>query len=237
MKMTSKLANTLMDCLACVAISANGGVEVDKNGNPVPEGVHLDKNGDLVDANGNYLDQYCNPIAEGVHVENGQMVDKNGNPVASGVKKNADGQLTDLNGNPNVEELKKQLLTPPGDAEVSNDYYGYFDAVNGSESGTVKFVLNEDGSNTVATAEAAANADALEAVLAATTDSTELSIKTPVAGFYYSLKQSDAVTTLGFNDPGDANKLATGKNTITFELEKPENAGFYQTIVTPVPVK
>lgn len=134
-------------------------------------------------------------------------------------------------------ELKKKLLTPPGDAEVGDDYYGYFDAVNGSESGTVKFVLNEDGSNTVATAEAAANADALEEVLAATGDSATLSIETPVAGFYYSLKQSGVVTTLGFNVPGDANKLATGKNTITFELVKPENAGFYQTIVTPVPVE
>lgn len=32
MKMTNKLANELMDCLACVAISANGGVATDENG-------------------------------------------------------------------------------------------------------------------------------------------------------------------------------------------------------------
>lgn len=43
MKMTNKLANTLMDCLACVAISANGGVEVDKNGNPITPEEQLQK--------------------------------------------------------------------------------------------------------------------------------------------------------------------------------------------------
>ena len=43
MKMTSKLANTLMDCLACVAISANGGVEVDKNGNPITTEEQMQK--------------------------------------------------------------------------------------------------------------------------------------------------------------------------------------------------
>lgn len=32
MKMTSKLANQLMDDLCCVAISANGGVPTDENG-------------------------------------------------------------------------------------------------------------------------------------------------------------------------------------------------------------
>lgn len=32
MKMTSKLANQLMDDLCCVAISANGGVPMDENG-------------------------------------------------------------------------------------------------------------------------------------------------------------------------------------------------------------
>lgn len=35
MKMTNRLANELMDCLACVAISANGGVAFDENGDPV----------------------------------------------------------------------------------------------------------------------------------------------------------------------------------------------------------
>lgn len=33
MKMTNKLANTLMDTLVCVAISANGGAKVDEDGN------------------------------------------------------------------------------------------------------------------------------------------------------------------------------------------------------------
>lgn len=33
MRMTNKLANTLMDTLACVAISANGGAKVDEDGN------------------------------------------------------------------------------------------------------------------------------------------------------------------------------------------------------------
>lgn len=34
MKMTNKLANDLMDCLACVAISANGGCPMDEHGEP-----------------------------------------------------------------------------------------------------------------------------------------------------------------------------------------------------------
>ena len=35
MKMSNELANALMDALACLAISANGGVEVDENGEPI----------------------------------------------------------------------------------------------------------------------------------------------------------------------------------------------------------
>ena len=35
MKMTEKLANSIMENLACLAISANGGVPVDENGNPM----------------------------------------------------------------------------------------------------------------------------------------------------------------------------------------------------------
>lgn len=34
MKMTNKLANNLMDCLVCVAISANGGCPMDEHGKP-----------------------------------------------------------------------------------------------------------------------------------------------------------------------------------------------------------
>lgn len=38
MKMTQKLANDLMDCLTCLAISALGGVSIDENGEPyVPD--------------------------------------------------------------------------------------------------------------------------------------------------------------------------------------------------------
>lgn len=38
MKMTQKLANDLMDCLTCLAISALDGVRVDENGEPyVPD--------------------------------------------------------------------------------------------------------------------------------------------------------------------------------------------------------
>lgn len=111
---------------------------VDKNGNPVPEGVHLDKNGDLVDANGNYLDQFCNPIAEGVHVENGQMVDKNGNPVASGVKKNADGQLTDMNGQPISDGL---TLDPDGNLVDKNGYV----LNNGTHFDNDGYLVDADG--------------------------------------------------------------------------------------------
>lgn len=38
MKMTQKLADELMDCLTCLAISALDGVRIDENGRPyVPE--------------------------------------------------------------------------------------------------------------------------------------------------------------------------------------------------------
>ncbi len=38
MKMTQKLANELMDCLTCLAISALDGVRIDENGEPyVPD--------------------------------------------------------------------------------------------------------------------------------------------------------------------------------------------------------
>ena len=40
MKMTQKLANDLMDCLACLAISALGGARIDENGEPyVPDAL------------------------------------------------------------------------------------------------------------------------------------------------------------------------------------------------------
>lgn len=43
MKMTNKLANTLMDSLACVAISANGGARVDEDGNIIVTNEDLQK--------------------------------------------------------------------------------------------------------------------------------------------------------------------------------------------------
>ena len=40
MKMTQKLANDLMDCLTCLAISALDGVRIDENGEPyVPDEI------------------------------------------------------------------------------------------------------------------------------------------------------------------------------------------------------
>ena len=40
MQMTQKLADSLMDCLACLAISALGGVHIDENGEPfVPDAL------------------------------------------------------------------------------------------------------------------------------------------------------------------------------------------------------
>ena len=41
-----------------------------------------------------------------------------------------------------------------------------------------------------------------------------------------------AVTNLLFNAAGDRNKLG-GRNAISFDFTKPEDAGFYQPIVTP----
>lgn len=58
----------------------------------------------------------------------------------------------------------------------------------------------------------------------------------PLKGFFYSLKQSSAIGTLGFKADGDKNKLG-GRDTISFDLDKSEASGFYQMIVTPVPVK
>jgi hypothetical protein len=42
MKMTQKLADELMDCLACLAISALGGVRIDENGKPYVPDVLMD---------------------------------------------------------------------------------------------------------------------------------------------------------------------------------------------------
>ena len=61
---------------------------------------------------------------------------------------------------------------------------------------------------------------------------TTLTIADPLVGFYYSLKQGGAVTDLLFNVEGDRNKLG-GRDAISFDLTKPEDAGFYQPIVTP----
>ena len=42
MQMTQKLANDLMDCLTCLAISALGGAHIDENGEPFVPDVLLD---------------------------------------------------------------------------------------------------------------------------------------------------------------------------------------------------
>ena len=42
MKMTQKLANDLMDCLTCLAISALDGVRIDENGEPYVPDVLMD---------------------------------------------------------------------------------------------------------------------------------------------------------------------------------------------------
>lgn len=42
MKMTQKLADELMDCLTCLAISALDGVRIDENGEPYVPDVLMD---------------------------------------------------------------------------------------------------------------------------------------------------------------------------------------------------
>jgi len=130
-------------------------------------------------------------------------------------------------------EAKKAVMAPPQGATVTDTYYTYFSAVPAGDA-AVAMVLNEAGTNAVVTAEQAAGTAALTAVAGSSEATTSLTIAEPVAGFYYSLKQSASVKTLGFKAEGDKNKLA-GKDTISFTLDKSATSGFYQTIVTPLP--
>lgn len=122
-------------------------------------------------------------------------------------------------------------VTMDGTAKAA--YASLFKAVPGA--GVVTIELNEAGTNAVEAAEQAAGTAALGAVLGTDEASAALTVVEPLAGFFYSLKQSAAIESLDFKS-GDKNKLG-GRDTISFTLDKSEASGFYQMIVTPTPVK
>ena len=128
---------------------------------------------------------------------------------------------------------KAVIALPEGLESVPDSYYGLFSAVPGD--GVVLIELNEAGTNAVETAEQAAGTAALDAVLGTDEASAALTVVEPLAGFFYSLKQSAAIESLDFKS-GDKNKLG-GRDTISFTLDKAEASGFYQMIVSPTPVK
>ena len=132
-----------------------------------------------------------------------------------------------------IAAKKAVIALPEGLESVPDSYYGLFSAVPGD--GVVLMELNEAGTNAVETAEQAAGTAALDAVLGTDEASAALTVVEPLAGFFYSLKQSAAIESLDFKS-GDKNKLG-GRDTISFMLDKSETSGFYQMIVTPTPVK
>ena len=133
-----------------------------------------------------------------------------------------------------IAAKKAVIALPEGLESVPDSYYGLFSAVPGD--GVVLMELNEGGTNAVVAAEQAADTAALDAVLGADDDTAALTVVEPLAGFFYSLKQSAAVDSLGFKADGDKNKLG-GRDEISFTLDKSEASGFYQMIVTPTPVE
>lgn len=127
-----------------------------------------------------------------------------------------------------VNANKADYLKAPGGVATTDDYLDCFTAVPSGDSAVV-FVLNDAGTNAVGKASAAAGAQALGAVQSG---AKSVTITSPLAGFFYSLKQGGSLSSLGFQFDTDRNRLA-GKDALSFSLDKPEGAGFYQTLVTP----
>ena len=136
--------------------------------------------------------------------------------------------LTEINAN---DTLKAKYLKAPGGITTTKDYRDLFNAVDAGE-GKIKFELNDAGKAAVAEKEQAADTQVLTAAL--DTAKTAVTVENPLVGFYYSLKQDAALKSLKFTD---TNKLGGGVDAITFNLVRGTNSGFYQMVVTPVPVK
>jgi len=136
-----------------------------------------------------------------------------------------------------VEENKATLLTAPEGALLTGEsltaYQSLFKAT--LDGMTVKFVLNEEGTNTVVEATTDAKTNVLAVVLS---EGSTFTVDKPIKGFYYSFKQGSEVTNLTFRvEETDKNQLATESKNPSFELEKPEGKGFYNTLVTPTKVQ
>jgi len=137
-----------------------------------------------------------------------------------------------------MNEKKAQYLAPPPGATVDFSTYGsYFTAQPVDGSNAVAFVLNDVGETAITNAQTVASTNALATVLAASGASTTVSVTTPLAGFYYSMKLGNAVTGIDYTN-ASTNKLATSAATpIVFEdVSKWSDAGFYQMIVSPTNV-
>lgn len=96
-------------------------------------------------------------------------------------------------------------------------------------------VLNGEGSNVVAKAQAEATQMALAAVLGAKgtgEDAAKLVIGAPVKGFYYVLVQRGSLPS---RDVKVDQKLA-GRDDVVFGLTRWPSSGYYQMVVSPTPV-
>lgn len=113
------------------------------------------------------------------------------------------------------------LKAPYG--ETTKAYLDCFTAVaDGADK--VKFELNADG-------QAAIAAIVANTIATFTAEGTTLAVQNPIAGFYYSLKESTALEALDFGE--QVNKQA---DAATFTLDWTNDAGFWQVVITDTPI-
>lgn len=218
-------ADATLDTVDWVLYNMDGEIEVDAQGNVT--GV---KAGDAIvtvyvrDVLGTMLDANCTVTVTDAPPAPEPVVPGEGMEIPAG--STVEDFIATVNGN------KATLLAAPDgvlEGEALTEYQGLFTAA--LDGTVVKFVLNEAGTNAVNAATATAKATALDVALSE--DATLLiEGEDLLPGFYYSLKQAADILSLDFKSEGDRNKLA-GRDAVEFTLEKPESAGFYQTIVTP----
>ena len=132
-----------------------------------------------------------------------------------------------------MNEHKSEFLTAPCELSDFDTYASFFTATPNAEKTKIAFLLNSAGSNAVVVAEQEANSSVLAAALAAGGQKeATLTIDNPLLGFYYSLRQGSSLGEIDFKE-GDKNRLADGKEDLTFTIQKPAASGFYQMFVTP----
>ena len=159
-------------------------------------------------------------------------------PVEPGEEITTDKTPTEINANtPEGLALKKTLLKAPDGATVGDDYYGLFDAVEGSTTGKVKFELNATGEAAVAASIAeqinpASGEPALNPAKIAAGTQTAMTVANPIVGFYYAINQAGALDSMKVTEC----ELANGKDNVEFVLNKGTASGFYQILCSPTAI-